>query len=111
MARRTRRPCITCGVLLRHGSYCALDDPRSGYRRRVYRETARRFLAQFVAENGPICPGAEELEHDAHPVEISELTVDHVVPLTGGGDLLDPENMRPLCRSWNSRRAHSKKAV
>lgn len=48
-------------------------------------------------QHGNWCPG---YQREAHPV--SDLTVDHVVPLAAGGAPLDIANCAVLCRSCNS---------
>lgn len=57
----------------------------------------RRIRAQVLDGNPPchICgkPGAD--------------TVDHIVPLSEGGNPLDPANLRPACVSCNSRRGQA----
>jgi 5-methylcytosine-specific restriction endonuclease McrA len=67
------------------------DDPR-------HRALRARVLGRHVRRHGYVCPGNEQ--HDAHPSR--DLTLDHVVMLRDGGALLDPANVRVLCRSANS---------
>jgi 5-methylcytosine-specific restriction endonuclease McrA len=63
---------------------------------------SRRILSEHRRNVGPWCPGAADLDHDAHPS--FDLTLDHIVPLAAGGAEFDRANVRPLCRSANSAR-------
>ena len=100
MARRTLRPCLICGTLIRTGSYCDECDPRrSGPE---WQTTSRLIRARHVAEHGLVCPGLPGIDHPAHPVaSISELSVHHITPIAlGGSD--DDANLVVVCGVANS---------
>lgn len=112
MGRGTAKACLTCGKVQTHGSRCAecQDIWQAGQDRRhhnpVYDDAAWRalraeLLAEWVAANGWLCPGDEELGQKPHLTR--DLTVDHRVPLAAGGALLDRANTRIRCRSCNGR--------
>lgn len=100
------RLCIDCGTVCA-GTRCrdcrrplerrhhnvAYDDPS-------WRRLSAWLLSKHRREQGSVCPGDEH--HDAHPSD--DLTVDHIIPLAAGGELLDRENTRILCREWNGRK-------
>jgi 5-methylcytosine-specific restriction endonuclease McrA len=74
-------------------------NPRNGRR-------YRRLVAQVRAQGGPcwICGHNIDPGLDArHPLSF---TLDHVVPLSRGGDLLDPANARAAHRRCNSARGN-----
>lgn len=61
---------------------------------------SRRLIARHVGEHGWVCPG-DGSEHPAHPSH--DLTLDHAVAMVDGGAAFPPdEQLRVLCRSWNS---------
>lgn len=59
------------------------------------------IIARHVAAHGWWCPGAPELNHKPHPVRPGQLDVDDIVPVSRGGDRLDPQNKRVLCSRVN----------
>lgn len=74
-------------------------NPRNG---RPY----RRLVAQMKAQGDPcwLCGHNIDPRLDArHPLSF---TLDHAVPLSRGGDLLDPANARPAHRRCNSARGN-----
>ena len=95
-----------CGERLPRGAPCpACEGRRNAARKATYHSPAwRRLSAQILRSHrlqyGDVCPGDEY--HDEHPCR--DLTVDHIKPLSQGGDLLDRENLRVLCRRENSAR-------
>ncbi len=102
------RMCVGCGQATRHGSRCrscATVHERLTHNRAydsiAWRRLRGRLLAAHVGRHGWQCPGLDG-EHPPHPS--TDLTIDHVVPLRDGGELLDVENLRVLCRSANSAR-------
>lgn len=101
MARRTRRPCLICGTLIRTGSYCQTHDPgRSGSEWQTISTIIRR---RHVAENGLVCPGLPAIGHADHPVaSISELSVHHITPIAFGGTD-DDDNLIVVCIEANSK--------
>ena len=100
MARRTRRPCLQCGELIRRGSYCEAHRPRRTAR--PWRLISSTLRAQHVAEFGLVCLGLPPIGHAAHPVaDLSELSVHHLIPIAlGGSDDLD--NLVVVCGVANS---------
>jgi 5-methylcytosine-specific restriction endonuclease McrA len=100
MPTRARTPCPTCNRLTPPGSiYCPTHDPRRAYRQPEYRRLSRLLVEAHVATNGWVCPGDED--HQPHPSR--DLTVDHIIPVTRGGQNTPP-NLRILCRRSNSAR-------
>ncbi len=51
---------------------------------------------------GYLCPGFERPEHLS-----DDLTCDHIVPTSKGGEWYDPANIQVLCRSCNDRKARA----
>lgn len=90
-------PCLICGDLFPTGGG-ATRCPAHQLPRATYREAARRrqLVADHRGEWGDVCPG---WGRDPHPA--SDLTADHVTPISHGG--IEGE-LRVLCRSCNSRR-------
>ena len=100
--------CAGCGQATRHGLRCrdcATVHERLthnvAYDSIAWRRLRGRLLAAHVGRHGWQCPGLDG-EHPPHPS--TDLTIDHVVPLRDGGELLDVENLRILCRRANSAR-------
>jgi 5-methylcytosine-specific restriction protein A len=97
--------CTVCGVVTsRSGSRCTEHARASNrsrhnalYSTRAWQRLSVRVLRAWHGEHGDWCPG---YLRDAHPV--SDLTVDHVVPLAAGGAPFDIGNCAVLCRSCNS---------
>lgn len=106
--RRSRvvaRPCLTCGRLTTKGSRCptcqAVQDQvherRRGTRQqRGYTNDWGRIVRDAIAEQ-PWCsvPGCTD----------TDLTGDHITPLSRGGENTR-ENCRVLCRRHNSQRGN-----
>lgn len=63
--------------------------------RRVNTREWRRVRARILARDGWVCRMVEGCEERA-------TTVDHVVPLSQGGSLLDPSNLRAACAAHNA---------
>jgi 5-methylcytosine-specific restriction protein A len=89
------RPCLSCGERTRDGNRCEpcrLEYQRefqSGIRK-PYADKAWRKLSAEVRSERPWCEmcGASD-----------NLTVDHILPLSKGGELIVPRNeLRVLCR-------------
>ena len=73
---------------------------------RFYR-LKKQVVDDWVGMNGYVCPGWNRAPHPAHRKR-NPLTADHIIPKAKGGkDEVD--NLRPLCRSCNSRK-HTKTA-
>jgi 5-methylcytosine-specific restriction endonuclease McrA len=79
--------CLRCGQRTRNGSYCTAC---ARMRRAIYDRDRRRSAAAVQAS--PYC---------AECGSTSDLTADHIVPISKGG-ALGP--LRVLCRTCNSRR-------
>jgi 5-methylcytosine-specific restriction protein A len=102
--------CTVCGVVTsRSGSRCLVHARQSNrsrhnalYSTREWQRLSARVLRAWRGQHGNWCPG---YQRDAHPA--SDLTVDHVVPLSAGGAPLDITNCAVLCRSCNSTKGAS----
>jgi 5-methylcytosine-specific restriction enzyme A len=102
--------CTVCGVATsRAGSRCtdhARQSNRSRhnalYSTRAWQRLSARVLRAWRGERGNWCPG---YQRGAHPA--TDLTIDHVVPLTAGGAPFDIANTAVLCRSCNSTKGAS----
>ena len=102
--------CTVCGVVTsRLGGRCTEHARQSNrsrhnalYSTRVWQRLSARVLRAWRGQHGSSCPG---YRRDAHPA--SDLTVDHVVPLTAGGSPFDIGNTAVLCRSCNSTKGAS----
>jgi 5-methylcytosine-specific restriction endonuclease McrA len=112
------RLCNNCGRKIPYSDRKCADcaqamQRRHNERRRhlhtpAFRRLRQRLLAEHTARHGLWCPGAPDLEHEPHPVtQRRDLTIDHVIPTSRGGDELSPTNVRVLCRSANSSKAGS----
>ncbi|MYE70854.1 MAG: HNH endonuclease [Gemmatimonadetes bacterium] len=62
----------------------------------------KKAVAAWVEENGEICPGWGRVPHPS-----GDLTADHIVPRSQGGE---GGAVQVLCRSCNSRRGTRKHA-
>ncbi len=67
-----------------------------------YSRAARAYLDGWVQERGEWCPGATDLSHSPHPAPRPTLSVDHIIPLSAGGSLMDTTNWRVLCKAVNN---------
>jgi 5-methylcytosine-specific restriction endonuclease McrA len=85
--------CLVCGVVTR-GSRCA--EHRIPHRTSAEQRRRSEVVAAWVGEYGWLCPGWQRPPHPRR-----DLTADHVVPRSMGGE--DGE-LRVLCRSCNSSR-------
>jgi 5-methylcytosine-specific restriction protein A len=102
--------CTVCGVVTsRAGSRCTEHARQSNrsrhnalYSTRAWQSLSARVLRAWRGEHGNWCPG---YGRPAHPA--SDLTVDHVVPLSSGGAPIDIGNTAVLCRSCNSTKGAS----
>ena len=102
--------CTVCGVVTsRPGSRCTTHARQSSrsrhnalYSTREWQHLSARGLRAWRGLHGNWCPA---YQRDPHPA--SDLTVDHVVPLAGGGALRDIANCAVLCRSCNSTKGAS----
>lgn len=90
------RPCLTCGTLIRTGTWCSVHRARPGY---DHGERIRRVkvVAAHVQAHGWVCPGFQTNPHPSF-----DLTADHLVSVSRGG--AESGSLRVLCRSCNSRR-------
>lgn len=77
---------------------CAANARRATYDNPTYRRNRTATITAWVQQHGNTCPG---WTRGAHQVEPGELTVDHIVPIKGGGTH-HPSNLTVLCRSCNS---------
>lgn len=99
------RPCLDCGQLHTNQTRCpqharaAKPPPHPAYSDPMYKRSRQRIIKNHVASSGWTCPGAPDLNHEAHPC--TTLTLDHIVPLSAGGTN-EPNNLRVLCQSANS---------
>ncbi len=84
-----------------------IDDWRARRARRPYNHAERTYKAEqvkaWVLEHGWVCPGDEY--HAPHTSR--DLTFDHEMPVSLGGDPLGPG--RVVCRSANSRRGNGRR--
>jgi 5-methylcytosine-specific restriction protein A len=104
MARITT--CLECGAPTFNASRCS--DHQRSYGRKVrnpayddyrWRRLRKRMLAEHRAQFGDWCPGYGRSGHAT-----SDLTLDHITPMSQGGALLGPAQV--LCRSCNVRKRH-----
>ena len=99
MPTKAQRPCLVCRRLTRNGSRC--EQHTTTYDTPAYRQARAAMLDAWLVENGRWCPGADDLDHDPHPVEWPNiLTVDHITPLRRGGTH-HRDNLRILCQDAN----------
>ena len=100
---RTAKLCVDCGKRTTETRCQSCRGP-SPYSNREYRKRRALLIADCRERIGiGRCPGILDI-HDPHPlIDGNVLTIDHVVPLKDGGTH-DEENLRVVCRSWNSAR-------
>lgn len=84
------KPCLRCRTLTRHGSYCA-GCARTRHNT-AYNSTTKRRRARATIAASPRCEQCGS---------VSDLTADHVIPVSQGGT---NGPLRVLCRTCNSRR-------
>lgn len=104
--RQLPRPCLDCGRLSSH-SRCRPHRSRisarhsRAYSDPEYKRNRKILISRHVAMHGWVCPGAEDLDHEAHPC--TDLTADHIIQIAAGGGH-ELSNLRPLCASANKAR-------
>ena len=99
MPTKAPRPCLVCRRLTSHGSRC--ETHSTTYDTPTYRVRRAALLDAWRIDNGPWCPGADDLDHSPHPVQWPDhLTIDHIIPLSRGGTH-HTENLRVLCNQAN----------
>jgi 5-methylcytosine-specific restriction endonuclease McrA len=90
-----------------HDGLTPADTPRRDTRRGRHREPGRAWrsthrwqtLRRQVLAEQPHCTTCHTT---------TDLTVDHITPVSRGGDPYDRANCRTLCRSCNSRRGNAR---
>jgi 5-methylcytosine-specific restriction endonuclease McrA len=104
--------CPGCSRLTNRGGRCTscMRQPNrernarrrdGGHTDPAWQRLSRTVLTAWRAKYGDLCPGDEH--HPPHPC--TDLTVDHIHPLSKGSSLTDQANLRVLCRSANSAKA------
>jgi 5-methylcytosine-specific restriction endonuclease McrA len=76
-----------------------MRNPRNG---RPY----RRLCAAVRAQGGPCWRCGHNIDDTLPATSAWSWTLDHLVPLSKGGSLLDPANARPAHRHCNSARGN-----
>lgn len=71
-------------------------DPRPNANARGYDRHWQKVRAEYIAEH-PLCEDCLD-QGKTTPV----YDVDHIIPLSQGGERLDKENMRSLCRKCHN---------
>lgn len=98
--------CTVCGVVTTDGR--CTKHPRTsgiGANHAVHADPrwtalSQRMVARHVGQYGWVCPG-DGPDHPAHPSH--DLTTDHVIAIEdGGAPFPSDDQLRVLCRSWNS---------
>jgi len=79
-----------------------LHDPRPNAGRRGYDRKWQKARAAYLAEN-PLCEQCLKEEKVTPTYD-----VDHIIPLSMGGERLDPENFQSLCRTHHNRKTHGR---
>ncbi|KUH38396.1 MULTISPECIES: HNH endonuclease [Streptomyces] len=74
-------------------------NPRNG---RPY----RRLVAQIKAMGAPCCYCGHDIDPTLDPRHPLSFTLEHLIPLSKGGSLLDPANARSAHRRCNSARGN-----
>ena len=108
------RVCRVCGVpFIGVGLRCSAHRRSAPSRAQdqvyadpLYRRVRKSILTAWVRDRGYWCPGAPDLAHGPHPS--TDLTIDHLTPISQGGHLTDRRNLRVLCRSANDRKRHQR---
>jgi len=65
----------------------------------IYQTTAWRKARRHYLDLNPLCAHCLRMGRTALAEE-----VDHIVPISKGGEVFDPENFQGLCRSCHSRK-------
>jgi len=92
---RFARPCLNCGIATTDGNRCRecrleFQKERHAGLRKPYANPEWRKLSRQVRAERPYCEACGSTE---------DLTADHIVPLSRGGDLIVPlSELRVLCR-------------
>lgn len=97
-----RRPCLACGKLTEHGSYCRLHrKQQGGTGQRGSTRRWRKLRAQVIERDDWRCTYIDPKTGERCPKR-DELEADHIVPVAAGGkDTM--ENCRTRCRAHNPR--------
>jgi 5-methylcytosine-specific restriction enzyme A len=94
------KPCLTCKrPMTGPGSHHPQCNPRAGLRTRSQRDRRAALVQAHRLEHGDWCPG---WNRDPHPA--ADLTADHLVEVSAGGD--EHGELVVLCRSCNSSKRH-----
>ncbi len=97
---RFSRPCLSCGMRTKDGNRChdcrlEVQRERNAGIRKPYADPAWRKLSKQVRDERPYCEMCGAIE---------DLTADHIVPLSRGGELIVPlSQLRVLCRSCHGK--------
>ncbi|WP_431471940.1 HNH endonuclease [Nonlabens sp. SCSIO 43208] len=75
-------------------------DNSKFYNSRTWRKTRKLFL-----ENNPLCIHCERLG-----VTTPANVVDHIIPISEGGDKLNTKNLQPLCKKCHEKKSASESA-
>jgi len=95
-----QRPCLDCGVLTMVGNRCqthraAAQSRWKEGRSNPYADPAWKKLSSQIRSKRPWCEVCGKT---------SDLTVDHLDPISKGGPLLAPEHrLRVVCRTCHGR--------
>lgn len=102
---KVAQSCRRCRRLTRNGVYCPACQKQANaehqnplYNDSRYRTRRARILAAWRRLHGDLCVGYG----DQPPHESSDLTLDHVIPLADGGDIMGEVVVR--CRTCNGRK-------
>jgi 5-methylcytosine-specific restriction protein A len=113
MARSSRYPCrhAHCGVLLRAPGHCDMHRPKLSLiqtknsdedykeRNRFYQRKAWKTLRASHLQSEPLCRSCRRIGR-----LVEATAVDHIVPITMGGQALDDCNLQSLCKSCHARK-------
>jgi 5-methylcytosine-specific restriction endonuclease McrA len=95
-----QRPCLDCGVLTPSGNRCSMHKRAANYRWKEgkpnpYLDPAWKKLSSQIRSKRPWCEVCGKT---------TDLTVDHLDPISKGGPLLAPEHrLRVCCRACHGR--------
>lgn len=96
--KKHRKPWIPDRSKPKTNESWAYDKRYSSPRWKGYRKT-------FLKENR-LCVLCKE----ADKITVATV-VDHIIPVSKGGDFWDPDNHQALCKGCNSRKAHKKTLI
>lgn len=85
------------------------DRARGNSTERGYDRVWRNFRAAYLARN-PLCCFINDPRH-SHECQHAASVVDHVTPLSQGGERLSEQNVRPVCRVAHDRLTENLKAT